>query len=46
MLLKSLHIEVVEQVIWGIGNIAGDSPTTRNRVIESGALESISHVLF
>jgi len=35
----------VEQVIWGIGNIAGDSSTTRNRVIESGALVSISQVL-
>ena len=35
----------MEQVIWGIGNIAGDSPTTRNRVIESGALDSISTVL-
>ena len=45
MLLQSTHIEVVEQVIWGIGNIAGDSPTTRNRVIESGALDSISRVL-
>ena len=44
-LLQSVHIEVVEQVIWGIGNIAGDSPTTRNRVIESGALDSISVVL-
>ena len=44
-LLQSVHIEVVEQVIWGIGNIAGDSPTTRNRVIESGALDSISTVL-
>jgi importin subunit alpha-1 len=36
---------VVEQVIWGIGNIAGDSPLTRDSVIRSGALERISIVL-
>jgi hypothetical protein len=36
---------VVEQVIWGIGNIAGDSPYTRDRVISSGAVDTISKVL-
>ena len=44
-LLSSPHIEVVEQVIWGIGNIAGDSPLTRDSVINSGALERIANVL-
>lgn len=44
-LLGSPHIEVVEQVIWGIGNIAGDSPLTRDSVINSGALERIAMVL-
>ena len=44
-LLGSPHIEVVEQVIWGIGNIAGDSPTTRDSVIKSGSLEKISYIL-
>jgi importin subunit alpha-1 len=44
-LLASPHIEVVEQVIWGIGNIAGDSPMTRDSVIASGALEKIAAVL-
>jgi hypothetical protein len=44
-LLSSPHVEVVEQVIWGIGNIAGDSPLTRDCVIHSGALERISMVL-
>lgn len=44
-LLQSPHIEVVEQVIWGIGNIAGDSPTTRDSVLRSGALNSIANVL-
>lgn len=44
-LLESPHIEVVEQVIWGIGNIAGDSPMTRDSVLNSGALDRIAAVL-
>jgi len=43
--LGSPHIEVVEQVIWGIGNIAGDSSITRDSVINSGALDRIAIVL-
>jgi len=37
-LCDSQHIDVVEQVIWGLGNIAGDSPLIRDKVLESGAL--------
>jgi len=37
-LCDSPHPEVVEQVIWGIGNIAGDSPLIRDQVIDTGAL--------
>jgi importin subunit alpha-1 len=44
-LLGSVHVEVVEQVIWGIGNIAGDSSTTRDSVLHSGALDKIAAVL-
>jgi hypothetical protein len=33
-LLMSPHIEIIEQVIWGLGNIAGDNVEMRNRVIE------------
>ena len=44
-LLSSPHIEVVEQAIWGIGNIAGDNHLTRDCVINSGALEKISSLL-
>lgn len=29
-LLNSPHIEVVEQAIWGLGNIAGDSTKIRD----------------
>ena len=32
-LLSSQHIEVVEQAIWGLGNIAGDSHKVRDIVI-------------
>ena len=44
-LLSSQHVEVVEQVIWGLGNIAGDSATTRDSVLHSGALDQIAAVL-
>lgn len=44
-LLDSSHVEVVEQVIWGIGNIAGDSSMTRDSVLHSGALDKIAQVL-
>lgn len=44
-MLSSNHIEVVEQVIWGIGNIAGDSAHTRDVVLRSGALSKISMIL-
>jgi hypothetical protein len=41
-LLSSPHVEVVEQVIWGIGNIAGDSQVTRDSVIQSGCVEAVA----
>lgn len=41
-LLKSPMVEVVEQVIWGLGNIAGDCPMTRDQVLKSGALTIIA----
>ena len=44
-LLSSPHAEVVEQVIWAIGNIAGDSATTRDCALQCGALEKIAEVL-
>ena len=44
-LLNSPHMEVVEQVIWGLGNIAGDCPMTRDTVLKSGALHKIAQVL-
>ena len=44
-LLKSPHIEVVEQAIWGIGNIAGDGPRIRDIVIDAGAVDPIADIL-
>ncbi len=44
-LLKSPHIEIIEQVIWGLGNIAGDSTDHRDLVIDSGAVSLISELL-
>jgi hypothetical protein len=37
-LLRSPHIDVVEQAIWGLGNIAGDSHKIRDNVISEGAI--------
>jgi hypothetical protein len=44
-LLNSPHIEVVEQAIWGLGNIAGDSAKVRDIVISAGAVNPISNIL-
>lgn len=44
-LLRSPHIEVVEQVIWGLGNMAGDGPLIRDLVINSGASDPIADLL-
>lgn len=39
------NIEVVEQAVWGLGNIAGDNPRVRDLVIAAGAVEPISNLL-
>ena len=44
-LLKSPHIEVIEQAIWGLGNIAGDNPKVRDMVINQGAVTPIADIL-
>jgi importin subunit alpha-6/7 len=44
-LLNSPHIEVVEQAIWGLGNIAGDSCKVRDMVISAGAVMPVSDIL-
>jgi hypothetical protein len=44
-LLNSPHLEVVEQAIWGLGNIAGDSHKVRDLVINVGAINPISNIL-
>jgi importin subunit alpha-6/7 len=35
--LRSPHQEIIEQVIWGLGNISGDGPGARDIVLTSGA---------
>lgn len=44
-LLQSQHIEIIEQVIWGLGNMAGDGPRIRNLVINAGAVDPIANYL-
>jgi len=39
--LASPNEDVREQAIWGLGNIAGDSPALRDRVLAAGALQPI-----
>ena len=38
-------MEVIEQAIWGLGNIAGDSSKIRDLVIAEGAIETIASIL-
>lgn len=44
-LLNSNHVEVIEQAIWGLGNIAGDSSKVRDIVIAAGAVNPIANIL-
>jgi Armadillo/beta-catenin-like repeat len=44
-LLASPHVEVIEQSIWGLGNLAGDGPKIRDLVIGAGAVEPIAALL-
>lgn len=37
-LLSSPHDDVQEQAVWALGNIAGDSPTCRDHLLNSGIL--------
>lgn len=37
-LLESPNHDVQEQVVWALGNIAGDSPQCRDHVLDSGVL--------
>lgn len=44
-LLSATHFEVVEQAIWGLGNLAGDNPRVRDIVIAAGAVNPIADML-
>lgn len=44
-LISSHELDVIEQAIWGLGNIAGESSKIRDMVIRDGAVEPISAVL-
>ena len=40
-LLSSNNDDVRDQAIWALGNIAGDSPQTRNFVLQAQALQPL-----
>ena len=44
-LLASQQADVVEQVIWALGNISGDNARVRDLVINAGAVEPISQIV-
>jgi hypothetical protein len=44
-LLTSPSAEVVEQAVWGLGNIAGDNIGFRNLVIDAGAVNPVANIL-
>ncbi len=41
--LKSANPELIEQSVWGIGNIAGDSTEFRDLVIKEGGIDDSGH---
>lgn len=44
-LLKSPSINVAEQCVWALGNIAGDGPVTRDEVLKFNADEVLIELL-
>ena len=44
-LLNSADIEIIEQAIWGLGNIAADSAKVRDMVIAAGTVSRIANIL-
>lgn len=44
-LLTSQHIEVVEQAIWCLGNMAGDNTRIRDAILYAGVIKPISTIL-
>lgn len=44
-LLGSPHVEIIEQAVWGLGNLAGESPKIRDLVIKAGAVHPIADLL-
>ena len=44
-LLSNPNDDVREQAVWALGNIAGDSPTCRDLVLRSGAMEPLLYLL-
>lgn len=45
MLLSSPRLEVAEQAVWALGNIAGDGPQTRDLVLNSGVLRDLLNLI-
>ena len=44
-LLTTPHLEVIEEAIWVLADLAGENPTVRDVVIAAGAVESIVNLL-
>lgn len=44
-LLNSTHLNVADQAIWALGNIAGDGPDTRDIVLNNNIVDHINQLL-
>lgn len=44
-LLGSSNVDIVEQAVWGLGNIAGDDVTYRNKILEFNPIERLVTIL-
>lgn len=45
LLLKSQHFHVVEQVVWALGNIAGDGPASRDVLLSHNILPDLLNLI-
>lgn len=45
-LLSSPHLNIGEQAVWALGNIAGDGPKCRDLVLQAGTMEHLLKLIF
>ena len=44
-MLSSSHLEIAEQAIWALGNVAGDCAIYRDMILKSGGLHPLIRLI-